>query len=67
MNKMLATLTAALALATLSANAGTVNVFCQHLGNLASPTTAQQDAYTAFLSHGDIARPFTWPPMDTRP
>ncbi len=56
MNKTLATLTAALALATLAANAGTINVFAQYIGttSYSSPSLAQQDAYAAFLTQGDI-------------
>ena len=56
MKKTLATLAAALALATLSANAGTINVFAQYIGtaSYSSPSQERQDAYAAVLSQGDI-------------
>ena len=50
----LAILACALVLFGATAKAGTANVFCQNLGNLASPTDAQQAEYRLFLSTNNI-------------
>ena len=53
MKRTLTTLAAALALATLSANAATVTVFSQNIGTL-SPSAPQKDAYTEFMSRSNM-------------
>lgn len=42
------------AIFTQKAYGGTAHVFCQNLGNLASPTDAQQTEYRSFLSANNI-------------
>ena len=54
MKRLFPILLASLALYSMPSQGGTANVFCQYIGNLASPTDAQQEAYARFLSGSNI-------------
>ena len=55
-------LVAAMLGAATVAHAGTAHVFCQKLGNLASPTEAQQSEYASFLASNNIDFGFFYGP-----